>query len=666
MFLKTVRSLRVPACALAVMTAVSQPALAQTADDAMAMRWWNALNGEQMVAALHGDSATMAQEVAAKKMYADLDNLTKMLVNDTAATLYGEGRFTSVGEWWETLNCTYMRIATGDGNTHDSSSAYCRHYPGSDFPENKILGSMQLAFVNTVGGALLGRDEPGEFLSMEAAMATRWWNQLNAEQMVAALFGDTATADQETAAKNLYADLDDATRMLVDAATAEIYGSGGFASVGAWWESLDCRKMRIAAGDGNMADSSSPYCRHYPGSDFPPEKILKPGYLNRVNELGMYLLRRAQPGTFPTPYSQLARRWWNALNGEQMVASLHGDSATAEQAEAAQKMYDDLGDYTRYLVNHAVDTIYGEGRYPSVGAWWEMLNCTYMRIAVGDGNTHDPMSPYCAHYPGSGLAKILSDMGREHVDKVGMALLDRATPGRYPAVYELPLFPSASDMHMREGMARIVNRGPRAVEVSIEAFNDAGRPYGPATLTIDAGAVAHFNSSDLEMGNAMAGLMGGVGAGMGHWRLNLTSTLPLRALAYVRGSGGLSPMHEVVPRLGLAAYNAVVFMGPADERGAGMLRITNPTRGMAHVRIEGTDDTGAMPGSAVELEVGPRATKMLDARLLEEGGTGVMGALGDGEGSWRLNIHSNQRLTVMSLIEDEGGHLTNVSSLGQP
>ena len=661
--LKVTRRLRILA-ACSLLAAAGQPGLAQTADDAMAMRWWNTLNGEQMVAALHGDTATMAQEVAAKKMYADLDNLTKMLVNDTAATLYGEGRFTSVGEWWETLNCTYMRVAAGDGNTHDGTSPFCAHYPGSGAA--KILQATPLAFVDVVGMALLGRDEPGTFLSPAEAMATRWWNQLSPEQMVAALFGANATDDQAAAAKNLYANLDDTTRMLVDDATAAIYGSGGFASVGAWWESLDCRLMRIAAGDGNTADSSSPYCRHYPGSDFPESKILKPGYLKRVNQLGMYLLRRASPGTFPTPSRQLARRWWNALNGEQMVASLHGESATAEQSEAAMRMYDDLGDYTRYLVNHAADTIYGEGRYPSVGAWWEMLNCTYMRIAAGDGNTHDPSSPYCAHYPGSGLGTILSDMSREHVDKVGMALLDRAAPGRYPVVYGLPLFPSASDMHMRQGMARIVNRGPRAVEVHMEAFNDAGRSYGPATLTIGAGAVAHFNSSDLEMGNAMAGLMGGVGAGMGFWRLNLTSTLPLKAMAYVRGGGGLSPMHETVPRLGLAAYHAVAFLNPANEPGRGMLRITNPTRGIAHVRIEGSDDTGATPGSAVELEIGPRATMMLDAGHLEVGGEGLMGALGDGEGGWRLIINSNQRLTVMSLIEGDGGHLTNVSSLGQP
>ena len=62
-------------------------------------------------------------------MYAELGNLTKMLVNDAAAELYGDGHFTSVGEWWETLDCRKMRIAPGDGNTADSMSQFCRTIP---------------------------------------------------------------------------------------------------------------------------------------------------------------------------------------------------------------------------------------------------------------------------------------------------------------------------------------------------------------------------------------------------------------------------------------------------------------------------------------------------------------------------------------------------------
>jgi len=61
-------------------------------------------------------------------------------------------------------------------------------------------------------------------------------------------------------------DLDGETKGLVGGATAEIYGEGGFNRVGTWWESLDCRLMRVAAGDGVMADPMSPFCAHYPGS----------------------------------------------------------------------------------------------------------------------------------------------------------------------------------------------------------------------------------------------------------------------------------------------------------------------------------------------------------------------------------------------------------------
>ena len=43
-----------------------------------------------------------------------------------------------------------------------------------------------------------------------------WWNSLNAEQMVAALYGTMATPAEAAAAKMMYADLDDVTRMRVD------------------------------------------------------------------------------------------------------------------------------------------------------------------------------------------------------------------------------------------------------------------------------------------------------------------------------------------------------------------------------------------------------------------------------------------------------------------
>ena len=265
-----------------------------TPDVAYAMRWWNVLSPDQMVAALYGDTATDAQATAAKKMYAALDPETKKKVNAAAKEIYGEGGHDSVGEWWETLDCRKMRIAAGDGNTPDPMSAYCAHYPGSGHP--KILSDEALEHVNKVGMALLYRDDTGVY---PPEYAKRWWNALNAEQMVAALYGENATDEQATAAKKMYAALDYGTKKLVNAAAKEIGGAKMHDSVGAWWETLDCRKMRVAAGDGNTTDPTSPYCKHYPGSDFPPEKILSTEALAHVNKVGQALLGRDDPGTYP-------------------------------------------------------------------------------------------------------------------------------------------------------------------------------------------------------------------------------------------------------------------------------------------------------------------------------------------------------------------------------
>ena len=262
-------------------------------DVSYAKNWWNALNGPQMVAALYGDTATPAQSRSAMKMYDDLDAETKAKVNVAAAKINGHRDFPTVGAWWESLNCTEMRIAAGDGNSHDPTSPYCAHYPGSGHA--KILSNEAVDHVNKVGVALLGEGTPYVY----PAVAGRWWDALNGDQMVAALYGDTATAEQDAAARHMYANLDAGTKVKVRMAADEINAYYSYPSVGAWWESLNCTKMRIAAGDGNTHDPSSPYCKHYPGSDFPPEKILGADALAHVNKVGMAMLSRDTPGQFP-------------------------------------------------------------------------------------------------------------------------------------------------------------------------------------------------------------------------------------------------------------------------------------------------------------------------------------------------------------------------------
>ncbi len=264
--------------------------------------------------------------------------------------------------------------------------------------------------------------------------ARRWWDVLNPQERLAALHGDDEpTPEQTAAAGNPYASLDAATKGLVNDAADEINGNVNFPSVGAWWQSLaqDCRLRRIAVGEGNAEDSSSAYCtQHYPGSGRTP--LLGAEEMARVDMIGLALLGRMDLGVYPAD-RVLAMRWWNALDPSQRVAALHGDAATPEQGAAAERMYGDLDPETKRLVHTTTAGIAPTTPLTSVGTWWESLDCRRKRVATGNGNTDDPSSPYCAHYPGSGESPTLGDMERQHVSAVGMALLLRSDVGVYPS-----------------------------------------------------------------------------------------------------------------------------------------------------------------------------------------------------------------------------------------
>ncbi|MCY4482662.1 MAG: hypothetical protein OXC12_07290 [Spirochaetaceae bacterium] len=126
--ISTVALLALIGCEEATM---SKPEAPRPSDLAHAMRWWNALHGEQRVAALYGTEVTNAQAGAAKREYGALDTETKSKVNAAAREIWGAGGHGSVGEWWQTLDCRRRRIAVGDGNTDDPASRYCADYPGT-------------------------------------------------------------------------------------------------------------------------------------------------------------------------------------------------------------------------------------------------------------------------------------------------------------------------------------------------------------------------------------------------------------------------------------------------------------------------------------------------------------------------------------------------------
>ncbi len=223
------------------------------------------------------------------------------------------------------------------------------------------------------------------------------------------------------------------------------------------------------------------------------------------------------------------------------------------------------------------------------------------------------------------------------------------------------VFEPASN-HGRQGFVRVINHSDKAGEVFVEAIDDAGMRRGPVSLEIGANEVRHFNSDDLEGGNAVKGLPEGVGPpGEGIWRLVLASELDIEVLSYARTSDGfVTSLHDTAPVT--AGLHRAVFLNPGGNVDqVSRLRLVNWGEEDAKVTITGTDDKG---GRSSEVQVDVRAGTAREWTAADlESGTGTNGTLGDGEGKWRLAISSGRPVVALSLIESPTGNLTNLSTL---
>ena len=238
------------------------------------------------------------------------------------------------------------------------------------------------------------------------------------------------------------------------------------------------------------------------------------------------------------------------------------------------------------------------------------------------------------------------------------------TPGRAEGTYMVPLLPSASDTSGRQGFVRVVNHSGEAAEVRIEAYDNTVWEYEALALAVGADEVASFNSDDLEQGNEAKGLTGSTGAGEGDWWLELSSDAEIEVLSYIRTTDGfLTSMHDLVPEEN--GEHRVVFFNPAKNfNQVSVLWLVNTGDADAVATITGVDDEGAMPGTAVRVAVPAGSSRKLTSAELESGEADAIdsGALGDGDGKWRLRVASDRPILVVSLLENPTGHLTNLST----
>ena len=238
----------------------------------------------------------------------------------------------------------------------------------------------------------------------------------------------------------------------------------------------------------------------------------------------------------------------------------------------------------------------------------------------------------------------------------------RVPPVRLAAA--VPLMLSASDS-MQQGFVRIINESEESGSVRVFAFDDGGYAPNPIEIQLGASEAFHFNTNDLESGNAKKGIEVGVGGPVqGDWRLDVETRLAVRVLAFVRhGDGFLTAMHDVLPRDDEGRLAAQTFNPGSNTSQASSLRLVNTGEFDESVSIEGVDDQGAKTGPAT-LTLAAGESRTLSAFDLENGAHGVDGWLGDGAGKWRLFITAGDSVVGVSLLELVSGHLTNISTMG--
>ena len=246
----------------------------------------------------------------------------------------------------------------------------------------------------------------------------------------------------------------------------------------------------------------------------------------------------------------------------------------------------------------------------------------------------------------------------------GSLVLDQAVLAQSEprSEHTLPLVMPASNP-VQQGFVRIINHSDHTGTVQIHAIDDAGQRFGPITLDVEAKASAHFNSDDLESGNADKGLSGGIGDGNGNWRLELNTALDIEPLGYVRATDGfVTSMHDLVVEGGSGRYHVPILNPGGNRSQVSRLRLVNPTDTEAQVVIDGLNDRGEQPENQVYFTLPAGEARTISALELESGGSGLNGHFGDSAGKWHLFVTADRPIQVMNLLRSPTGHLANLST----
>jgi len=240
-------------------------------------------------------------------------------------------------------------------------------------------------------------------------------------------------------------------------------------------------------------------------------------------------------------------------------------------------------------------------------------------------------------------------------------MVDENTSGEHVIYFANP----ASET-TRTTFLRIINTSSETGTVTVSGIDDSGNiaPGGDVMFDLGANESKQMIVKDLEEGNLNKGLLGMIGDGEGRWRLTVSSTLSLQVMSLVRTPDGfLTNLSRTAP-VANNVNDIYIFNPGSNLNQRSSLRIVNDSSSQGSVTISAFDDTGAVaPGGTVTFNIAADSALSVTAQDLENSNSslGLVGALGDGSGKWRLQVTSDVALQVQSLLDTPTGFLTNLS-----
>ena len=208
----------------------------------------------------------------------------------------------------------------------------------------------------------------------------------------------------------------------------------------------------------------------------------------------------------------------------------------------------------------------------------------------------------------------------------------------------------------RRSVLRLVNRDVERAQVVVGGYDDRGTwEQMPRAADVGRGQAWTASAAALEGEH-------GVGDGRGKWRLRVPGW-PWFAMSLLESASGhltnLSSVPDNVEELADGRRRHRVPLLPADGgRRDGFVRVVNLGHLGGEVLIDAVDDMGASHGS-VRLQLDARQTVHFNARDLAGGNAnkGLDGAVGVGQGDWRLTLTSTLDLLVLSYVRTPDGYL---------